>query len=270
MKEFVWYSNCQNQVDFFLKKTALAQEYNFTRINNWQLIMHEQDHEWAYEQLRRADILCYQPTTVMRCVDGTDVSDCWTLFDAYCKPSCIKVSFSYNYNMGFFPILKVHESAMGFVTGKALHGALWGDPNSPLLDNPKLNFYDCARRMLECLAEQSRREVEYKVDAPMADFILRNYRTKRLFLNQNHPASALYVGLAKRLLQAIKAKATGTFWESFEVPDIEYQGDNDVGMNGVLPVHESVCRELGLEYAPDSDERQYLTWFKELSMFPRT
>lgn len=262
------YSNCQGGgVWHFLKKTPISDDYDLVQVNNWQVILGEQPRSLLYDSIKKAEVLLYQPTGEFLCTDGQKIPSSDELISDLLSKEAMRISYSYQYSTGFFPILKVANGFDGFVTGECVKELLrrrppdWpvGNEDYPLrrYDVDDL-CYDCALRFAECLAEQSRREAECTIG--MTDFILANFQKQRLFLTQNHPTSALYAELARRIAWHIDP----TDGDLDQVPAIPIVSENEAGMNGTLPVHPAVVRELGLKYPADADCSVYRTMLEQM------
>lgn len=267
MKSFVSWSNCQGGgALFFLARTRLANEYSLRQLNNWQAILLEISHQSIYDALREADVLLYQPTTELQCVDGTIFPASDELIRRYCKPDCLKISFSYVFSHGFFPVLNVSPGPGGWITAALLKQRVWG-PDSLSRHHDLMRDYnagrlhfDCAKRFVECAAEQSKREQE--TDIKMVPWILQNYRKQRLFLTQNHLTSAVFAELARQILWKVYGpmgswqtqRKDGLTWKTIDIP---WTDQNEAQMNGVMPVHQAVVDELGLEYPATEGAHEY-------------
>ncbi len=258
----VLYANCQSDgILHFLKKTPLADGNNFSLWYNFRLILLEQDRNACFQALSAADLVIYQSTHALDCRDGFQIPDSETLFKQCLKPGTPTISFSYQFSSGFFPILKVAPGFDGWITSHEVRDIVRRkipDPSHVLryFDNDELE-YDCARRFIENLAEQSRRE--QTCDVKMVDWILANYQTQRLFLSQNHPASALFAELARRILKT---------QEMCDPDPISFFGVNDAGLPGEMPVHPAVVRELGLKYGSSGDQQVFRTLLEQMVANP--
>lgn len=265
-KLVVFYTNCQSQgIIHFLRKTPLADECDFIRQNNWQLIMGEQDIDEFFAILQRADVVVYQPTTEHKCTNGFLMPDTETLLKKY-APNCHRISFVYQYNDGFFPLIK-HGV---WKTSPDLIAKMVATRRNPILQdaiyqqyNAGLLTFDCARRFAECLAEQAHREEMENADIQTASFILQRFQREQLFISENHPASALYEELAYQIGEELRFR--------FSVPPtipsltFQYEGANECNMPGEMPVHEAVVKELGLRYpATEKAHEYYRTKLDEL------
>lgn len=262
------YGNCQmDGCRHFLAKTRMGGDYEFQTFHNWRLMLNEE--ETAKELLhfaKESDVFIYQPCRGFECKDGTKVP----ATDAM-NVTGKKISTAYLFNHGFFPMVKVGDGWDGWITSeqvkskmRALHKnkdeyagrfiimEYLGSGLQESSAHRDLNF-DCARRFIECLAEQARREEE--TDIKMVPFILQNYRKRRLFLTYNHPTTALFLNLAFEVMDRIYPG-----WKAGSDPicgDTAVWGENEANMNGVMPIHPAVVRELGLEYQPTDHSIEY-------------
>lgn len=238
------YSNCQGDgLAHFMKQTSFGGYYDVSIWHNWQMIMKEQDPLAMIEDVKRAEVFIYQPATKLEGAPSTE-----DLCENYLPKHSKRISFPYLYNHGFFPWLKINDSGLdGWIAGEEVKNRIRKPHGQPTLYqsyNDGSLHHDCARRFLECLAEQARRE--QPLDVKMVPFILGQYREHRLFLSENHPTSALYVGLAFRVLELLNI---------FE--PLSWASNNDAKMNGEMPYHVDVVRELGLKFAPDASAHLY-------------
>lgn len=259
------YSNCQGDgIVHFLKKTRMANDFDFMIWHNWQLMLEEQntaDFIANVQYLRRVGgVAIYQPCKGYSTKGGAEVPGTAALFHNDVCPYPIKtISFAYQFNYGFFPFIKLGPGWDGWIATdelKVRSGDKRGDPlrlkDALLRDYFAGNFhYDCAIRFIKCLREQSRREEE--TDIAMAPWILGNFPLQRLFLTYNHPTSALFVELARRVLDLVYPEHRVPFatWP------IEVTDENEAGMNGVQPLHPAVVKELGLDYEPTDHAIEY-------------
>lgn len=262
------YGNCQmDGCRHFLAKTRMGEEYEFQTFHNWRLMLNEE--ETAKELLhfaKESDVFIYQPCRGYECKDGTKVPSTDKIITTLASRAK-SISYAYQFQTGFFPIIKVGDGWDGWITGehvkKRLREVIKGHYNGAA--GMTIDYYsdhlqfDCARRFIECLAEQARREEE--TDIKMVPWILQNYRKQRLFLTYNHPTSALFAELAKRIYCVVFDALTDHFdgvrlidWYGKEIP---WTGENEANMNGVMPIHPAVVRELGLEYQPTDNSIEY-------------
>src|SRR5687767_15030851 len=103
----VCYSNCQGGAAVhFLKKTPMAEHYDFEVYANYRLILGEQSPRQMFNHAAQCDLFLYQPTGEIYGILGTE-----ELIHSVVPKSAQKISMAYNFNTGFFPIV--------------LHGKWW-------------------------------------------------------------------------------------------------------------------------------------------------
>lgn len=232
------YGNCQmDGVAFFVRKVHPAWDIRVHR--NYQLMLGETAVQPLLDDVADCDVFIFQPTVAFDGKGGHVPST--DDLEKSCRAGAKRLSYAYLFNTGFFPICKSGR----WWTGDKL--VRWASE----LNNPKdllvlwdcmsdKLWFDCARRFAENLAEQSRREIGCTIK--MAPWILENFQTQHLFVLHNHPASALFVELAHRVLLLIDPALDGPM--AFDHP-------NQANLPGYHGVHPAVVRELGLQYEPD-------------------
>ncbi len=246
------YSNCQGQgIKHFINKGH--PEFDIRLHQNFRLMLGETAVQPLLDDAGDCDVFIYQPTPEFEGKGGFVPST--DKLQDICPIEAKKISFAYQFNTGFFPIVK--------------HGRWWTGEwwvymakQTPenllnLYDNGMMQPFDCARRFAENLAEQSRREEQCTIK--LAPWILQNFQTQHLFLLCNHPASALFVELAKRVLYEIDPALCPV--------EIPYDGPNDANLPGWHALHPAVKRELGITYdqVPGGDADYYRVLIKELA-----
>lgn len=253
----VIYSNCQGAgLAMFLQR--VRPELSVSVHLNYRMILGEENPADLLNGLEKADVFIFQPSGAFECKGG------WTVpsTDDLCKlspKSCLHISMPYCWNTGFFPVVKSGKWWTGDDVMELAKGSNWFDLLTCYDRN--LLIFDCARRFIENLQEQARREEQCSIH--LAPWILQNFQTKHLFLLHNHPGSALLVELAHRVLMRI----------GMDCDEIPYDGPTDGGrLTAVMPgyhgVHPLVMRELGLTFEPNrtgEDMEFYRTLVKELA-----
>lgn len=254
------YSNCQGSgIIHFLKKTRMTDEFDFVQHNNWQILMKEKPLDAMLEDAKRCDVFLYQPCQGYTCTDGTAVPGTGLISNAYAGASAKRISYSYQFNHGFFPMVKLGAGWDGWVSSEEMKQFAKHATDRQAHDHLiKAYFgearigYDCARRFVECMAEQARREQE--TDIKMVPWILQNYRSSRLFLTYNHPTTILFCQLALEVYSRVYGDNNAArMYNEFQMP----KDENEANMNGVMPIHPAVVRELGLEYQPTDGSIEY-------------
>lgn len=225
------YANCQGDgVAHFIRQVHPSWDVRVH--HNWQILMGETSEVDLMRDAADCDVFIYQPTDALKHgMLSTEEMVAQTV------PRHARfISFAYQFNTGFFPIVKHGKWWTGdMVMNMARNGYGLATP----FDNDGL-IYDCARRFAENLAEQEDREKNCTVK--MVPWILENYQSKHLFLLCNHPASELFVGLAGKILFELGPEMCGR---------MTYNTPNDANLPGYHAVHKAVKRELGLMYEPD-------------------
>lgn len=255
MKNCVIFANCQGSgLAHFLRKTQFAEHYVIEVWHNFQLILAEQEADAMLSNLKEADVFIYQPTVEFKSKSGQRIPSTDEILDAHIPFDCVRASFAYNFNHGFFPAVKhgdwksgrkVAEIADCYLSHPPFHvkDRMFRELNAGTLT------FDCALRFLTCLIEQQRRE--RGVSLPMAGWISDNFQKERLFNTENHPSPALYIALAKAFLQ-------GFDHGRFYTEDLAYGGEPFYPNETVYPVSPQAVRELNLLYGPDPDGHDWV------------
>lgn len=258
------YGNCQmDGVAHFLRKTRMADDFDFVIVHNWQLMMGEQLPKVLYESLPKAHVVVYQPCRGYDCRDKSQVPGTHELLNR--APRAKGISFAYQFNHGFFPLVKLSDGRNGWITSDQVKRRVDGiDRRDPIgfsrarviVDYQSGNLaFDCCRRFIECIAEQGRREKE--TDVRMVPWIVQEYRRQRLFLTHNHPTSALFAELATQIHFHVYGGVETAMSARVGEMRIANCDENEAKMNGVMPLHPAVVNEMGLEYFPTDGATEY-------------
>lgn len=231
------YANCQaGGIAHFLKKARFP--YEIDVFHNYQLILGEQSPEAMRESVSRCDLFIYQPTDGMK---HGDLSSDHQLTEIVPK-SAQTLSFAYQYNDGFFPLIE-----HGFVRGaEHLNPEYWTmdrEELKRLYDRCEVDFA-FLKRFTACLTEQALREEE--CDVKTADFIWKHTHLE-LFLNFNHPASALLAELARQVFRLV----TG------EEPVIPIEHENEANLPCCMPVSRYVIAHYGWKREPHESAHEF-------------
>jgi hypothetical protein len=234
----------------FLKRTTMGSVYEFKHYNNYQIILGEQTPEDLMKDSANADVFLYQTTPSIKYGTLSTEEMCRSVV----PKSCLKVAFGYGYNHGFFPLVN--------------HGNQWKTSLEVMVmaeRNPEelLVRYDlghisfgCLERFHNCLTEQQRREVVEKQSAdeagaffiPMSQHILAIYKSRQLFICENHPASEYFSALSRRVFETVNGNDPGP---------LEYSSNNESNLPCGMLVSPFVVRELGLDYDPEPLAHEY-------------
>lgn len=257
MKKAVFYGNCQmDGLVYFLRKTSFVKDYDVTIFHNWRLMLNEEETgQQLIDAAKSCDLLLYQPTREFACRDGTLVPSTDDLGASVV--SGVRVSKAYQFNHGFFPVVK-HGCWKSSAQVADIAGSYLTHPPSQVKDKMfralnagTLNF-GCAARFIACLAEQTRREIFCSIK--MGLWILANCQRVRLFNTTNHPSSALYLAIIREFLSEFEH---GRYYDEGEA--LTYDGPNDANIPmGVYPTSPQAIAELSLEYAADPNAHEYL------------
>lgn len=253
------YSNCQGEgMLHYLKKTAMAERFDFVIFQNYRLILLEESREAFFNAVAQANLILFQPTSDLECIDKFVVPSTSELFAGN---GCRRISFPYSFNHGFFPLVKHGEwhtseylkERVALAKSKGVLGfaadALFKDFNADRL------HYDCALRLVTCLAEQARREEQCEIK--LVPFIIKNFKDRRLFLSENHPTSHLFIELAREVVN----RTLGHIYWNF----LDANGDNEIGLPGELPVHPKVIQELNLHYPATEKAHDFFRgWLEQM------
>jgi hypothetical protein len=93
------------------------------------------------------------------------------------------------------------------------------------------------------------RRLEANVDLPVSDYVLANYRQRRLFRTPDHPATPLYQHLVRMIESATGCRVDESFYETAQ----------EVQQGLQLPILPYVARALGLEFRSGDFEAVSLT-----------
>jgi len=215
-------------------------------------MLDEVDPQAMLQDAARADVFLYQPTDAFESRAGFNVPSTDEIKNLLLPDSCQSISLAYQYNDGFFPLVKHGDWKTG---QRAKELAAISSYRLFAAYNADLT-YDCARRFVECLAEQSRRE--QTCDIKMVPFILSMYRGARLFLTENHPSSLMFCHLAQLIYIMLETKEP-------DVTKMITTNENEANLPmGIHPTHQSVVDELGLEYPADERAHEfYREWLEQ-------
>lgn len=229
MKLCVIYANCQGSgLEHFLRKTPFIDEYDIVSYQNYRLILKEQSSDEMIRDAQRCDLFLYQPTGEIYGILGTG-----EICRSVLKDGALRLSFSYVFNTGVFPIVFHGKWWTG---ASVIEEAKRGTDITLLYDTDALE-YDCYDRFYDNLSEQNRRE--QVCDIRLSNWMWDHYKTKHLFLLCNHPTSHVFVEMARQVLQAVRIPFSG------EIPITHC---NEANLPGFHSLHPAVKRELDLKY----------------------
>jgi len=204
----LFYGNCQVITYLFEKINQISE---FTNIYECvAYVNHDRDNiselkTISMEHLKNCDVFIYQPLTENHGVYSTNY------VRQFLKPECNQISFPYIYNSAIYTCYWEPASTrwsigtlvncgwrhimelifQGHTIETVLH----------LYDNNGLDFY-FSQRMNTCIEYLRRRESECNIK--VSDFILNNYKDKRLFITQNHLTSHFFNWIANRVFEKLQ------------------------------------------------------------------
>lgn len=232
------YANCQaGGLAHFLAKAAFP--YDIEVFHNYQLILGEQSPAALKESASRCDLFIYQPTREMK--HGELSAEYY--IEKVIPKHARAVSFAYQYNYGFFPLIGHGDGVLGteyiesFLKTNSLHTVL-GAYDQGVMD------FGLWPRFLYCAHEQAKREME--CDIKMTDWIVQN-RHKRLFLTFNHPCSILFAALAERVMEHL----------GFMIPPIQWSHYNEANLPCEVPMSPYVINKFGWWEEPSEHAAHY-------------
>lgn len=231
------YANCQaGGIAHFLRKARFPFEIEV--FHNYQLILGEQSPEALYASASRCDLFIYQPTDEMK--HGDLSSD--AMLDRAVSKSAKTISFAYQFNDAFFPLVLHGETILG---ADRLNPDYWKMPRAELLALYRCGELDFAlnERLWGCAAEQSRREQQ--CDVRSSGWII-EHSAEQLFLNVNHPASALYAHLARVIYELAVDDAI--------CQQMTYENENEAAMPCCLPVSPYIVKHYGWRKTLDDSQ----------------
>ena len=233
----VLYANCQaGGLAHFLKKRMPVQCEVF---HNYQLILGEQKPDDLRRATKDCDWFIYQPTDSDR--HGELASG--ALLELL-PPHAQSLSFAYQFNTGFFPLVELGD-LMGSEHMPEEYWTIGRNDLSALYDQWRIDF-GFLERFQRCLEEQYWREHLCVHDSGFENS-LRTYKWiidnshQELFLNHNHPASALFAELARQAAE----KMTGKPQEP-----IPFTSENEAELPCCMPVSAYTIREYGWKRDP--------------------
>lgn len=251
MKNIVLYANCQGiGLQYFLKLSSdIKKVYNIYHIRIDKLVFKEEDIN--FQLIKDADIFIYQHLK-----DKHDIINTNNII-SYLKPNCIKISFPYIYNNAFYPfkgplnLEKSHlskDTSIIFNNSKSITDLIDDnlslDQIIELFNNNKINYnYNERFKQTMNLLKENEENCNIKV----SKFIETNFSKTRLFLLENHPTSLVFLEVVNNILEIL----------NFNKLNIKI-GLNDAGLpGGILPIHNSVVRDLDLNYKEDYNSYEY-------------
>ena len=207
MKTCIFYGNCQviyNVYDVLNSIPEFRDQYKSIRYVNHDRDQTRELSNINIDDLKNCDLFIYQPLGINHGVFSTDN------IKKLLKDECVKISFPYVYNSSFYTTY--WEGASSRWTIGTLVNCGWKnimklileeykiDEILSLYDEDKIDFY-FEERMNICM--RSLREKEKDCDIKVTDFILNNFKDKRLFITQNHLTDYFNKWISNRILEIL-------------------------------------------------------------------
>jgi hypothetical protein len=240
------FTNCQGHHICLLHKINIFEKYfNFYCIRNYcERLDYEEE---AFNNINKlCDIFVYQPIT------SAHFNNTETIL-ANIDPRIFKVSMPYTYCNWLWLFGKDINGSMDFLTKYISNNSiesnnLNNDIINDILYNNKIDFgiFDRMEKSLNILKEK-----ELITDIKTHDFIIENYKRKRLFFTSNHLAPVMIIHIFKQLLNILNI-------------NIEINENLQLGIYNSItfyPISSYIKNILGLEYQPDSMGDTFYTNF---------
>jgi hypothetical protein len=231
----VFYSNCQNLgIAYFLRKYYAANgirvNIDTSMQNYWMLASKSPLDETL---LKNADIFIYQPIADVHGIYSTS-NNIKNNIVSYLKKDCIKIAFPYIYNSAFWCLLT--PSLGDALTG----GGRENDVNKYVNTEPIRKLKEQGFSLQEVLEKFKNNAIDFeyefrfndnlrilqekekKCDVIVSDFIKENAGKIRLFYNQGHPTTPVFVHCANQVLNILDKNAPRF---SYNYPEQNFVGN---------------------------------------------
>ena len=196
------YGNCQAQ--YFLKILNLSQNFKkiykkIEHVINYELI--ENAEKFLPSSISNADLFIYQPLN-----NNHDKLSTNYILNNVLKPNCQKISFPYIYNSAIWifdkkgDYKKIFEDL--FKNEYSLESILTKFKNLEIDFNFKNRFQNTMNIL-------KKRELE--TDIKTHDYILNNFRKKKLFISEPHPTIHVYYHCIIQIFKILNLKNDLTF-----------------------------------------------------------
>lgn len=228
------YANCQGRgIETFLNKAAeFRDQFNIHRLD---VVDHvKQGIPVPEDVFSKADIFIHQPIKDIHGKSSTDY------LKKFLPAHCEIFSFPYIYNSALWPMY----SEAGEVIGKESVLDLFSRGCSlekvvEMLFNQQIDFR-FSERFEKSVAILRDKEAETNIR--VSDFILANIRTRKLFLTQNHPTSAVFIHCVNQINDMLGLP---------RVLDSEDIMPNETGLPDCWPASPYEVEFYGYEYRND-------------------
>lgn len=235
-KRILFYGACHaNALARIFETFCTDFSYSFDTVTNYEII--HRDIPFPYESVANWDVIVFSPILRRK---GYETS---RLIEACIKNNVKYVCYPYLEWRGYFPYIK---------DGYFVNAPSWYYPSSIVLARNINDFNNYMQEFnrpfkednflfenLESTTEILRNHEKMgQCDVTISDFIVEEFRNKRLFLIPSHPSQALWIEVVKRLNQLLKLPLDPAYLYSAAEPQ-----------DGVkVPIHPDVSERLGLRF----------------------
>ena len=262
MLNILFCANCQGQaINKYLESCQEFNKlFNVDYIENWILLKETNKNLPKYfDKLKKCDIFIYQPLKAKHEKLSTETENG---LKSLLKDDCKLISFPYIYNSSFWPFFhsgSINEDFYPGISGKKI-------ANYEVICNLKEKFTND-----EILIMYNKNEIDFKykenfektmsilksneknTTIKVSDYILKKYKTERLFMIKDHPTKYLLIYCANEILKNLNINYT----INYDNYDINYHGMIDSSYSrkdNKWPITKQCANELGLNYYDDEAE----------------
>lgn len=212
MLNILFCTNCQGEAICQYLKTCeeFNNLFNVDYIENWILLKQTNKNLPKYlNKLKKCDILIYQPLKEKHGKLSTETENG---LKTILKQNCKLISFPYIYNSAFWPFFhsgSIDEEFYPGISGRKLANkeviiSLLNRYNKTEIlqkyENDIINFnYNENFKKTMLILKENEKNTTIKV----SEFILNNYKNKRLFLTKDHPTKFILIYCANEILKIL-------------------------------------------------------------------
>ncbi len=238
-KLVVFYANCQSKtLHFFLTKSPVfRQKYGLraVHVKNWfmlELGSNTKLDAGMIKLLQMADLFVYQPISLKHGVFTTEIDPATGEYVpesvlTYLRPTCVRISFPYMYNNAFWPLVnRPYKTAINTESITRLLAPIMETAASTVASCPScganvnvtlqqvkeeeaiigkfmrgeidFNFAERWEKTLKLLEKK-----EEGLDVQIATYVRQHAPRTRLFFDDAHPTSELYVHCVRQMLEVL-------------------------------------------------------------------
>lgn len=250
----VFYGNCQchvlsNIFNSIIDKT----KYNIKDVSNYKLI--KNNDILPEEVFKNADVLIYQP------LNGHGKLDSDYIISNIISKNCITVSFPYLYFLGYFPdYIDLEDEKLPYQY-KGINDIIEKNKNvskGDLLDiifNIMKGGYVSGNEIIDKFnySINKLKEKEEKCDLKYSQFIIDNYKDKKLFHSPNHPSNVVLNKLFNDIIIKLNEKCVDKMrMKELLVLNINLDGIYELlGVIHNMIIFDDVKKQLNLNFDED-------------------